>query len=66
MIRRLRHAGPPLWLMAAMYTVLFLAGAYPVTLFVVSAVFRLASWLRCQPLTAAFLHRHRPHHAHFN
>jgi hypothetical protein len=31
--RRLRHAGPPLWLVAMMYTVLFLAGLYPVTVF---------------------------------
>lgn len=30
---RRRHAGPPLWLVAAMYTVLFLAGLYPVTVF---------------------------------
>ena len=30
---RLRHAGPPLWLPATMYTVLFLAGLYPVTVF---------------------------------
>jgi hypothetical protein len=28
-----RHAGPPLWLMAIAYTVLFLAGLYPVTVF---------------------------------
>ncbi len=28
-----RHAGPPLWLMAIAYTVLFLAGLYPVTTF---------------------------------
>src|SRR4030095_1851161 len=28
-----RHAGPPLWLMAIAYTVLFLAGLYPVTIF---------------------------------
>jgi hypothetical protein len=28
-----RHAGPPLWLMASAYTVLFLAGLYPVTIF---------------------------------
>jgi hypothetical protein len=28
-----RHAGPPLWLMAAAYTILFLAGLYPVTIF---------------------------------
>src|SRR5262245_5998148 len=31
--RRTRHAGPPLWLPASMYTVLFLAGLYPVTVF---------------------------------
>jgi hypothetical protein len=31
--RRLRHAGPPLWLAATMYTVLFLAGLYTVTVF---------------------------------
>jgi hypothetical protein len=30
---RLRHAGPPLWLVATTYTVLFLAGLYPVTVF---------------------------------
>jgi hypothetical protein len=30
---RRRHAGPPLWLAATMYTVLFLAGLYPVTVF---------------------------------
>jgi hypothetical protein len=30
---RRRHAGPPLWLVATMYTALFLAGLYPVTLF---------------------------------
>ena len=30
---RRRHAGPPLWLPATMYTVLFLAGLYPVTVF---------------------------------
>ena len=30
---RRRHAGPPLWLMAIAYTVLFLAGLYPVTVF---------------------------------
>ena len=30
---RRRHAGPPLWLMATVYTVLFLAGLYPVTIF---------------------------------
>jgi hypothetical protein len=28
-----RHAGPPLWLMSTAYTVLFLAGLYPVTIF---------------------------------
>jgi hypothetical protein len=28
-----RHAGPPLWLMGAAYTLLFLAGLYPVTIF---------------------------------
>ena len=28
-----RHAGPPLWLVATMYTFLFLAGLYPVTIF---------------------------------
>jgi hypothetical protein len=28
-----RHAGPPLWLMGTAYTVLFLAGLYPVTIF---------------------------------
>lgn len=28
-----RHASPPLWLVAAMYTLLFLAGLYPVTVF---------------------------------
>src|SRR5262245_49904943 len=31
--RRRRHAGPPLWLMATMYSILFLAGLYPVTVF---------------------------------
>ena len=31
--RRTRHPGPPLWLTAAMYTILFLAGLYPVTVF---------------------------------
>jgi hypothetical protein len=30
---RRRHAGPPLWIPAAMYTILFLAGLYPVTVF---------------------------------
>jgi hypothetical protein len=30
---RLRHAGPPLGLVATIYTVLFLAGLYPVTMF---------------------------------
>jgi hypothetical protein len=30
---QVRHAGPPLWLVATMYTVLFLAGLYPVTVF---------------------------------
>jgi hypothetical protein len=30
---RARHLGPPLWLMATTYTVLFLAGLYPVTIF---------------------------------
>jgi hypothetical protein len=28
-----RHAGPPLWLVATVHTVLFLAGLYPVTVF---------------------------------
>src|SRR5688572_13902091 len=32
-VRSRRHAGPPLWLMATIYTVLFLAGLYPVTVF---------------------------------
>ena len=27
------HPGPPLWLTASMYTMLFLAGLYPVTVF---------------------------------
>jgi hypothetical protein len=31
--RRVRHAGPPLWLMATIHTLLFLAGLYPVTVF---------------------------------
>jgi hypothetical protein len=31
--RRTRHAGPPLWLPGAMYTLLFLVGLYPVTVF---------------------------------
>jgi hypothetical protein len=31
--RRVRHAGPPLWLMATVYTVLFLAGLSTVTVF---------------------------------
>lgn len=31
--RTARHAGPPLWVMAIAYTVLFLAGLYPVTVF---------------------------------
>jgi hypothetical protein len=31
--RGTRHAGPPLWLPASMYTILFLAGLYPVTVF---------------------------------
>lgn len=31
--RRLRHAGPPLWLVATIHTVLFLAGLYQVTVF---------------------------------
>ena len=30
---RTRHPGPPLWLPASMYTILFLAGLYPVTVF---------------------------------
>jgi len=30
---RVKHAGPPLWLMATIHTVLFLAGLYPVTIF---------------------------------
>ena len=32
-IATVRHAGPPLGLVAAVYTVLFLAGLYPVTIF---------------------------------
>lgn len=32
-VRTIRHAGPPLWPVAAAYTVLFLAGLYPVTIF---------------------------------
>jgi len=31
--RRNAAPGPPLWLTAAMYTILFLAGLYPVTVF---------------------------------
>jgi hypothetical protein len=31
--RRPRHAGPPLWLVATMHTLLFLGGLYPVTIF---------------------------------
>src|SRR5262245_507527 len=31
--RRLRHAGPPLWLVASTHTLLFLGGLYPVTVF---------------------------------
>lgn len=30
---RVRHAGPPLWLVAAIHAVLFLGGLYPVTVF---------------------------------
>ena len=30
---RRRHAGPPLWLVAIVYAILFLAGLYPVTIF---------------------------------
>ena len=30
---RVKHAGPPLWLLATIHTVLFLAGLYPVTIF---------------------------------
>ena len=29
----LKHAGPPLWLLASLYTVLFNAGLYPVTMY---------------------------------
>jgi hypothetical protein len=32
-IRMVRFAGPPLWMLAAIYTVLFNAGLYPVTTF---------------------------------
>ena len=28
-----KHAGPPLWLLAILYTVLFNAGLFPVTMF---------------------------------
>jgi len=31
--RRVRHAGPPLWLMATIHTLLFIGGLYPVTIF---------------------------------
>ena len=32
-VRRPRHPSPPLWLPASAYTILFLAGLYPVTVF---------------------------------
>jgi hypothetical protein len=32
-LRPVRHAGPPLWIPAAAYTLLFLGGLYPVTIF---------------------------------
>jgi hypothetical protein len=32
-IAAVKHAGPPLWLLASLYTVLFIAGLFPVTAF---------------------------------
>ncbi|HEY2472659.1 MAG TPA: hypothetical protein VGI45_33040 [Terracidiphilus sp.] len=32
-VRNLKHPGPPLWLLALLYTVLFLAGLFPVTMY---------------------------------
>jgi hypothetical protein len=50
---RRRHPSPPLWLPASMYTILFLAGLYPVTVFGGQPYFP-GPWESAEVITAFF------------